>query len=359
MPCHLRLPPAAVGLAPSAPPDPPAYLCVDAFLRDLVGTRALATALDMGLIAVLTTGGERPLADLAALAGLDGKAVRLLVGMLAANNVVRQRGECVSLTDDFCRALQYEDLLLAKIEFCALVATDFLELFPSLLAAPGDFVARARIFDLFSYGRALEDTTENRARTARWVRLTTALTRHEAGECLRRVDFSACRHFLDVGGNSGEFAVQVCRAQPQIEATVVDLPVVCELGRGHVRALPEGPRIRFVAANIGSRDLPRGVDVVSFKSMLHDWPDHDMEAFVAAAFAALAPGGSVLIFERGPVAVGPGQVPYSLLPLLLFFRSYRRPEEYVRALAASGFVDIQVLTMILEMPFVLIVGRKP
>lgn len=359
MSCHLRLPPVAARPSSSAPPDPPAYLCVDAFLGDMVGTRALATAFALGLIAALAAGDERPLADLAARAALDDKAARLLVGMLAANNVVQQRGERVGLTGEFRHALHYEDLLLAKMEFCALVATDFLDLFPSLLAAPGEFVARARIFELFSYGRAVDDTAENRARTARWVRLTTALTRHEAGECLRRVDLSACRRFLDVGGNSGEFAVQVCRSQPQIEATVVDLPVVCALGRAHVRAQPEGARIRFVAATIGGRDLPRGFDVVSFKSMLHDWPDHDMEAFVAAAFAALVPGGSVLIFERGAVEVGPRQIPYSLLPLLLFFRSYRQPEDYVRVLAGSGFVDIQVLTMVLEMPFVLIVGRKP
>src|SRR6267378_1789217 len=105
------------------------------------------------------------------------------------------------------------------------------------------------------------------------MRITTSLTRYEARACLRHHDFGRYARMLDIGGNSGEFALEICKAHPSVQATVVDLPVVCDIGREHVRREPEATRITFVEANALEDRLPEGFDVVTFKSMLHDWPD--------------------------------------------------------------------------------------
>ena len=336
----------------------PAYLCVDEFMRDLVGARGLQSAFELGLVDHLLKNQPIDLQSAAVSSGLDARALQLLLGILEANGVIEVQAGNIALSEPFVTALRYRDLLQAKLDFAAMVAPDFLELFSRLLTEPEAFFQRARIFELFSYDRCLVSTPENLAATRRWMRFTTVLTRYEAQVCIERYDFSACRRVLDVGGNSGEFALHICRKHRSLRATVLDLPVVCEIGRTHLAAAPEAARIDFVETDSPDRPFPAGFDLVCFKSMLHDWPDAEMRHFLELAYQALDCGGRLLIFERGLIEAGAGQIPYSLVPIMLFFRSYRLPQEYVRDMEQIGFRDIRVETIELEMPFMLISAQK-
>lgn len=336
----------------------PDYLCVDDYLRDVVGARAVQAALELGLIDGLLRLGRIDEGSAASLCGLEPRALQLLLGMLRANRAVGCRDGLWELTAGFSAALRFRDLIEAKLEFAALVAPDFLERFGLLLSDPGRFFEQAKLFDLFSYDRCFEATPENLARTRRWMKFTTALTRYEAQACIDRFDFSACRRLLDVGGNSGEFALRACRANRALRATVLDLPLVCAIGREHVAGEPEASRIDFVDVDPGGGGFPAGFDAICFKSMLHDWPDAEMEAFLAQAYDALAVHGRILIFERGMLEPGPTPIPYSMIPVMLFFRSYRSAADYTARLERIGFRAIRVATVPLEMPFLLIEASK-
>lgn len=333
------------------------YLQVERYLADMVGARALSSGFELGVIDALL---GQPQSRLELQQGLqrDARGLALLLGMLAANGVVVEQDGQWRLAAEFRTALAYRDLMVEKLGFAHLVAPDFTELFSVLLAEPQRFFERARLFALFSYQRCFEATPENVAATQRWMRITTALTKYEAAACIAHYDFARHRRQLDVGGNSGEFALRVCRQHPQLRATVYDLPVVCGIGEKHVAQAPEGARIGFARAPRDQVQLPGGHDLISFKSMLHDWPDAEMLGFLAAAHAALEPGGRVLIFERGPLETGPGRVPYATLPFLLFFRSYRSAETYCGHLEKLGFRDIQTQVVELDMPFILISAAK-
>jgi ubiquinone/menaquinone biosynthesis C-methylase UbiE len=331
------------------------YLRVDAFLVDMVGARALASAFEIGLIDRMLA-APCDLATLQADVRIDAAGLHLLLGMLRAHRVLQSEG--LRLSAAFVAALVYRDLLEAKLQFANLVAPDFLHLFTALLMAPQQFMEQARLFKLFSYQNCFESTPDNLAQTARWMRLTTALTKYEAQACIAEHDFSGYRRMLDVGGNSGEFALRVCRAQPGLQATVFDLPLVCDIGRQHVAREPEAARMAFVKASVDPVALPRGHDLITFKSMLHDWPDAAMADFLQRAQVALEPGGTLMIFERGQVQVEAGQIGYGQLPLMLFFRSYRTPETYCAQLNLLGFTDITVRQVQLDMPFILITAIK-
>jgi hypothetical protein len=334
------------------------YLCVDNFLRDAVSARALASALELGIVDHLVPKQWCALPELAASARLDQRGLDLLAGMLRTNGVIEQRDGAIGLTRGFRDALKFRDLLEAKLAFAAVVAPDFLDLFSTLLCDPGGFFDKAKLFELFSYDRCFDSTPENCASTERWMRFTTALTRYESGACLASHDFSRYERMLDVGGNSGEFALRVCRRQPKLRATVYDLPLVCDIGERHVSAEPEAARIDFIRVDPAADALPQGYDLVTFKSMLHDWPDEPMQRFLARAHAALPAGGTVLLFERSLVEIGAEQLPYGQIPIMLFFRSYRAGEAYVRALDRAGFRDVELKMVDLDMPFMLLTAKK-
>ncbi|HEY1412859.1 MAG TPA: methyltransferase [Rhodopila sp.] len=347
-----------VPLAPLAA-SRPGYLVVDDFLRGFVEARVLKTAFEIGLIDRLLEHGFGAATALAPVVGLDQAGLRFLLDLLAAAGVVQEARGDVRLTRRFQEALRYRDLLEVKLDYAGFTINDFADLFTPLVQNPSGFTSKARLFELFDYRRALNPTYENYVRTRMWVRLTSTLTRYEAPPCLDIHDIGGHRRMLDVGGNSGEFAVQACRRHPSLRASVFDLPLICQLGLDHVLAQAEGSRISFIPGDLRNQDLPDGYDLITFKSMLHDWPPQDAQRFIDKAARALVPGGTLLIYERDALEFGGRMPPMSMVPNLLFFRSYRSPQAYIEQLRGLGFQDIRQNDLQLDSPFFVVTARKP
>lgn len=332
------------------------YLCVDDFLRTIVDARALKTAFELKLIDHLVSKPDTTLAELTRAFSGDGRGVAFLVKLLAANGVIEEGEDRIALSGGFRAALRYRDLMETKLEYSAFVLSDFTDLFTTAIGSASAFFRQSKTFQLFCYDRAHGQGAEDYELTKRWMRITTCLTRYEAQVAMRHHDFASYERILDIGGNSGEFVLQICRRHPGIRATVFDLPMVCRIGREHVRRAAEGERITFVEGSALSDAIPGEQDLVSFKSMLHDWPDADARQFMVRARDALKPGGTMLVFERGPMEANDRS--YALIPMLLFFRSFRSPAFYTEQMAALGLRDVQVQRIDLETAFFLVTGRK-
>lgn len=351
-------PAEAGGAAPTAPAPRLAYLRVDAYLESLVGARALASALELGLIDRLAQ-GDAALSALARACRLGSPALELLSGLLSAAGVLWRDGERVGLTPGFREVLALRDLIEVKLELAAALLPDLALGFTRLLADPAGFMASARVFDLFRYDLCMGETPEHLARARRWMRLTTVLTRYEAPVLLDLYPCGGHRRVLDLGGNSGEFLRQACARHPDLAGTVFDLPAVCRVGAEHLAGTPEAGRIAFCAGDAHRDPLPGGHDLVVFKSVLHDWPESLAAGLLAAAVQALTPGGTLLVFERGPWSPDQGLPGYGQIPVLLFATFYRSPMIYARALEGLGMQGLDVQQVRLDFPFFLLTARKP
>jgi SAM-dependent methyltransferase len=335
------------------------YLTVDRFLDTMAGAQALAIAFDLGLIDSLAAGPQLA-ANLAPQFGLEPPGLDLLLGLLAGSGVVALSPDGTArLTDQFVTALVYRDLLLAKIDMLNVSVPDLVLGLKDLVMEERRFMAQARMFQLFDYKRASTLNPENIEWTRRWVRYTTALTKYEAHACLDRHDFSQYHKLLDVGGNSGEFAAKICARHPQLQATVLDLPVVCHVGRAHLRGRPEAARIRFLAGDALNDQWPEAIDAVTFKSVLHDWPDREATLLLTRAREAVRPGGSLVIFERSRLPLADGPLPYAATPILLFARSFRDDAWYHARLGELGFTNVRTQHVTLDTPFMIVEASAP
>ena len=334
------------------------FLVVDEFITTMVDARALKSAFELGLIDRLLESRSGSVEALGRALGVDAPGLRLLLDLLGANRVVEERTGDVRLTKRFLDALRYRDLLETKLDFAGFSINDFADWFTALVKEPRGFAARARMFQLFDYRRCLEPSRENYAHVRAWMRITSTLTRYEAGACLELHDFAVHRRALDVGGNSGEFLLQLCRRHAELAGTVFDLPLVCDIGMEHVLAEPEAARLGFIKGDVRNDPLPTGYDLITFKSMLHDWPPEDAERFLRKAVEALAAGGTILIFERSPLVLRDARPPFSLIPTLLFFRSYRPPAQYAAWLEALGMRELALRELKLDTPFFVLSAKK-
>lgn len=342
------------------------YLEVEPFLAGFTQVQALQAAFTLDLIDRLEASSTHGLsaADLASGARLDPRGLSLLLDVLAAAGVVEPTWPDSSwqLSDRFRAVLRFRELIECRMNFARLVTPDLLGRLDTFAASPEGFMQGSALFELFDYGRCFEPSQENLVATRRWVRITTAYTRHEAPVLLRLFDFSRHRRLLDIGGNSGEMARQICEAWPELSATVVDLPLVCEIGRSHVADSPAAGRIRFATLDALSDPLPRA-DLVLFKSVLHDWPDEAVAMMLRNAASALAPGGRLVIFERcrgdaGAADLGTAELAYGFAPLLLFMPGFRTPAAYAAMLSEAGLRVETVTTLRLDTRFCVIVAQR-
>lgn len=329
----------------------------DALLGDMVGAKALAIGLETGLIDVVAAGTGR-IADIARRCGMPAEAAERLVGLLCGSGALLVQAGHLRASPALAAALEDRDRVVQKLAFLDLAARDVAEHLDALLFDPPRFLHVARSFGLFRYDCCLTPSAADLATTRRWVAYTSALTRFEAAAVLPFLGIGDRRRLLDVGGNSGAFAAALCRAYPGLSATVFDLPAVAMIGEAEIAASGLSDRIAFRSGDARRDPWPGGHDIVSFKSMLHDWPAAEAIGFLDRAIDALEPGGRVLVFERGAFDWSGGPIPYRQLANLVFAPFYRDPDLYADHLAARGLKTVTVRRIDLDMPFHLVEGER-
>lgn len=127
---------------------------------------------------------------------------------------------------------------------------------------------------------------------------------------LPKVFEHAPRRLLDVGGNTGKWAMLCLSRDPNVEITVIDLPGQLEVLVQNVAAAGHADRLRTVAAELTDHDIqfPTGFDAVWMSQFLDCFGEDDVASLLRRGRAALAPGGRLYVMEtfwdRQPNDVG-------------------------------------------------------
>jgi ubiquinone/menaquinone biosynthesis C-methylase UbiE len=107
------------------------------------------------------------------------------------------------------------------------------------------------------------------------------------------------KRLLDVGGNTGKFAVQCVKRDPEVRVTIADLPRQLALAREYIGAQGVADRVDFFAVDVldEGQALPGGQDVIWMSQFLDCFSPPQIESILRRAAQALAPGGSLQILE--------------------------------------------------------------
>ena len=132
----------------------------------------------------------------------------------------------------------------------------------------------------------------------RYIRGQFELARLSAGEVARAVRLPPhSTSLVDVAGGHGWFSVELCRRNPDLRATVVDLPGSAAIGRGIVAEAGMSDRVEFVEGDLLSDDLGGPYDgALCFNIIHHLTPTQNKEIF-PRLHRALRPGGTVAVLD--------------------------------------------------------------
>ncbi|MFZ2948183.1 MAG: methyltransferase [Desulfuromonadaceae bacterium] len=111
------------------------------------------------------------------------------------------------------------------------------------------------------------------------------------------VDLHGRRRLLDLGGGPGSYAIQFCQANPQLTATVYDLPATRRFAEKTIASFGLSDRITFREGDFISDDVPGGFDVAWLSHILHGEGPEGCAVTLRKAADALEPGGMLMVQE--------------------------------------------------------------
>jgi SAM-dependent methyltransferase len=118
-----------------------------------------------------------------------------------------------------------------------------------------------------------------------------------AKKVARALELSGSARMLDVGGGFGQYACELCRVNPELRATVLDIPSVAEMATRKAADGEFADRVEWLAGDYLEADYGSGYDLVLFANVLHQENIDSAADMVRRGAGALAPGGRVAVVD--------------------------------------------------------------
>ncbi len=113
----------------------------------------------------------------------------------------------------------------------------------------------------------------------------------------RKVDLTGARSLLDVGGGTGAMTISLCQAYEHLQSTIIDFPNVAEIGWRFVSEANLVNRVRYIPGNAVEVQWPGQQDAILMSYLMSGVPGPAVERLLGNAFAALAPGGKLMVHD--------------------------------------------------------------
>jgi demethylspheroidene O-methyltransferase len=275
--------------------------------------------------------GPQPVARLAALTGVPESRMAVLAQAGAALGLLRRGRDGrfgLSLRGAAFRGVPG---LAAMVRHHAVLYRDLADPAAFFRGATDPELAR---FWPYVFGAA---GASDPALAARYSRLMTESQVLVAEDTLRLADLRGVTRLLDVGGGTGAFLSHVARAHPQIARVLFDLPAV-------VAAAAPAPGLTVAPGSFRDDPLPTGADAISLVRVLYDHADSTVALLLAKAFAALPPGGRILVSEPMSGGARPDRATdayFAVYTLAMRTGRTRSAAEIAAHLSTAGFTAIR------------------
>lgn len=247
-----------------------------------MSAKHLFAASELGLFSALA---ESPasLDELAARTGLTRRAARISADAMVALGLLERDGEAYrnsAVAATFLSGRGAADLRPLLKFWDALSYPAWMELASALAKGPSK--------EIFAI------TPEMQAIASAGIE---AIQAGPSAALSKAFDFTGRRRLLDVGGGTGSWSIAAVRANPQLQATVFEMPKVAEVAQKRIEGAGLTGRIDVVAGDAMTDALPAGADAVLMANIVHYWSPEENRTLLQRARTAVQPGAALLIAD--------------------------------------------------------------
>ncbi|XP_006820264.1 putative bifunctional dTTP/UTP pyrophosphatase/methyltransferase protein [Saccoglossus kowalevskii] len=166
-----------------------------------------------------------------------------------------------------------------------------------LFSDMADAVKEGRLLKKDTGDRFKEIAEDHKKRTAFLKSMDSMIQNFRSPVLMNSFDFSSYSSACDLGGGNGGLSYSLSEKYPEMEITILDLPAV--VAAAEKLAKPTGgvtSNVAFRAGDMLTDELPK-VDMILLASIIHDWSLDKVNLILSRTYAALNPGGAVVIVE--------------------------------------------------------------
>ncbi|MDY6952440.1 MAG: methyltransferase [Thermodesulfobacteriota bacterium] len=113
----------------------------------------------------------------------------------------------------------------------------------------------------------------------------------------KEISLQGRHHLLDLGGGPATYAIHFCLANPDLRATVYDLPTTEPFAARTIRRFGLSHRIGFRVGNYVDEGIEGAYDVAWLSHVLHGEGFDDCERILMKVVSAMESGGLILIHD--------------------------------------------------------------
>ncbi len=103
---------------------------------------------------------------------------------------------------------------------------------------------------------------------------------------------------LDLGGSHGLYSIELCRRNPSLNATIIDLPPVKKYADECIAQHNASEKVSFLPSDFMKDALPQGVDVILAFNIIHGLNPSENEILAKKVYHSLHEGGIFVILDQ-------------------------------------------------------------
>ena len=112
-----------------------------------------------------------------------------------------------------------------------------------------------------------------------------------------KINLSKRKHLLDLGGGPGTYAIHFCMNNPQLKATIYDLPTTRPFAQTTIEKFGLEDRIDFMDGDYLEDGIKGLYDVAWLSHILHGEGPEDCRKIINKAVSAMEPGGMIIVHD--------------------------------------------------------------
>lgn len=118
-----------------------------------------------------------------------------------------------------------------------------------------------------------------------------------APKATKEIDLTGREYLLDLGGGPGTWAIHFCLNNPELRATVYDLPATRPFAEQIIARFGVSNRVQFQEGNYLEDVIEEQYDVAWLSHILHGESPENCQLIIKKAVASLKPGGLIMIHD--------------------------------------------------------------
>ena len=189
-----------------------------------------------------------------------------------------------------------------------------------------------------------EENKNNYALTKTFISSMHNKSRNSAKKFAQYINCEEHKIFLDIGGGSGIYTINLCKRYKNVEGIIFDMPIVCKIAQEFIEQENLTSSIKTNKGDLWEDTFPNA-DIHFYSDIFHDWSYDKCMLLIKKSYKSLPKGGQIIINEKlfNDEKTGPLSAAIYNLKMLLWTEGQQYTyKEILNMLKKVGFKNVLV-----------------